>query len=350
MRGLVSKLAVMLLPVALAMPSYRVSEDAVMQRAAEADEEIDGCSPDNPEPSAASSTITFTSSSSSIPTGTASSTAPASVPTSGGQGTNGTTGSSSSISAQIGKGKRGIIMPLDDPDDIQYYIKAFTSDATPKITWTSNYYSAPSEGLDPKIQFIPQRYNVFASDDANWEINAEKALEAGNNIFFSYGEPGLTSSHPMDAQTGANDWMQQLQNWTTAGATVGAPCMLTNDADFDWLESFLGYCTGCDIGFIAIHWINTLDAGGAPSSIANFKEIVNKAIGIAKGKPVWVDNILASGAHADTTAFLSEIVPWLESNDNVARYAYSGPARTDSSSLLNPDGSISALGSFYANL
>ena len=259
-----------------------------------------------------------------------------------------TKSTTSSAPVSDGKSKRGVIMPLDDPADVAAYVKAFGAN-TPKISWTGNFFSGPPSSLSPTIEFVPQRYNVFASDDHDWIINANKAINAGEKYLLSYGEPGLKSSNPMDAQTGANYWKKQLQPFT-ANATVGAPCMGSMDYDFTWLEDFLGYCDACDIGFIAVHWINTLSAGGGPSSAANFKSVVAHAVSIAKGKPVWIDNIRASGAHADTVAFLSDIVPWLDQNDAVARYAYFGPAVSDASSLITADGSLTALGSFYANL
>ncbi|KAK3050956.1 hypothetical protein LTR09_007705 [Extremus antarcticus] len=250
------------------------------------------------------------------------------------------------------KHKRGIIMPLDDSNtnDKTYYVKAFTHESTPKIKWTANFWSGRPEGLDASIHYIPQRYNV--APDQYWVQNAETAIENGTGHFFSFGEPGLTATVPFDGQIGANYWKQEMQNWTSE-ALVGAPCMLTSEQDFVWLEDFLAKCTGCPIGFIAIHWINTLDAGGAPSSITNFKQIVARAIGIAqKLNPpvkVWVDNIQASGAYEDTTAFLSGIIPYLEHTEEVERYAYFGPTSGDPSSLLNADGTISQLGRFFAD-
>jgi len=49
-------------------------------------------------------------------------------------------------------------------------------------------------------------------------------------------------------------------------------------------------------------------------------------------------------------AFLSEVVPWLEQNLAIERYAYVPLDMTSGNGFLNTDGSVSSLGKFYADL
>jgi len=43
-------------------------------------------------------------------------------------------------------------------------------------------------------------------------------------------------------------------------------------------------------------------------------------------------------------------MPWLEQNEAVEKYAYISPDRTTRTGFLSANGSISSLGTFYANL
>jgi len=70
---------------------------------------------------------------------------------------------------------------------------------------------------------------------------------------------------------------------------------------------------------------------------------------MANGKPVWIDNFQASGTNEEQQQWLSQVLPWLESNDAVERYAYLSPDRSTGTGFLNADGSMSSLGEFYGN-
>lgn len=154
-----------------------------------------------------------------------------------------------------------------------------------------------------------------------------------------------TNMNPQDAVT---LFMSDLQPYAEQGIKVGAPAVLQPDPDLKWLKQFLGLCetAGCKISFIAIHWVWS----AAPSErVQDFKDTVNNATAMANGKPVWVDNFQASGTNEEQQQWLSQVLPWLESNDAVERYAYVSPDRSTGTGFLNADGSMSSLGEFYAN-
>ena len=151
------------------------------------------------------------------------------------------------------------------------------------------------------------------------------------------------------AQAAANAFMQFLQPYAN-DVTIGAPGVLQNTNDFTWLSEFLDACDllGCKIGFIAIHWFYT--ASPLQQQADSFEAVVNNATALAKGKPVWVDNFQATGTNEEQQAFLADVVPWLEANDAIERYAYVTTDRTTGTGFLNADGTISSLGTFYANM
>lgn len=78
-------------------------------------------------------------------------------------------------------------------------------------------------------------------------------------------------------------------------------------------------------------------------------DVVNSYTKIAGSTKVWVDNIQANGADEDQLDFLKVIIPFLEKNDQVERYAYLSPNRTTGTGFINADGSVSSLGHWYAS-
>ena len=249
------------------------------------------------------------------------------------------------IGSSSGSGnKRGLIMPCGSADT-DFLVEAFND--KPSIKWVGNWYSAPPGNLSSNIDFVPQDYHFDDADFVPWNQNAKKAISEGQKYLLSFGEPETDpgAQSPQGVQAAAEGWMKFMQPYS-GQASLGSPAVLQNTNDFNWLSEFLDACDslGCDIGFIAIHWM------WEASQVESFKTAITNATTIANGKPVWVDNFSASGTDEEQQAFLNEVVPWMEANDAIERYAYVSPDRTTGTGFLNADGSISSLGTFYANL
>lgn len=240
--------------------------------------------------------------------------------------------------------KRGILASGHDTSQL---VSAFNN--SPKITWLADWYSGAPPNLDSHIEFVPQNYGKQSdiAPDFTWTSNAKKSVAKGGKHFLSFGEPETPNDllH-MEPQEAVDLFMKKMQPYAD-DVTLGAPSVTQPDRDLAWLSQFLDLCeaAGCSIGFVCIHWISS----ASEDHIQGFKDVVTKAIGIAKGKPVWVDNFQATGSNAEQQNFLNGVLPWLESNSNVERYAYVSPARSTGTGFLNDDGSISSLGDFYAN-
>lgn len=240
--------------------------------------------------------------------------------------------------------KRGILASGHDSSPL---VSAFNN--SPKITWLANWYSGAPPNLDSHVEFVPQNYGKQSdiAPDFVWTSNAKKAVTKGRKHFLSFGEPETPNDllH-MEPQEAVDLFMKKMQPYAD-DVTLGAPSVTQPDRDLAWLSQFLDLCeaAGCSIGFVCVHWIWSASEG----HIQDFKNVVTKAVEIAKGKPVWVDNFQATGSNAEQQEFLNGVLPWLESNPNVERYAYVSPSRSTGTGFLNADGSISSLGEFYAN-
>ena len=218
------------------------------------------------------------------------------------------------------------------------------------ISWMCNWYSSPPGQLGQHIQFVPQLYHNIstAEDSETWTNNAKAQSAQGATHFLSFGEPETSGSSYMSPSEGASAWMQDMQPWAEAGITVGAPGVLFNDDDFEWLSEFMSSCNqlGCKIGFIALHWMWT----ATPGNVDSLKNAVLNATRIADGLPVWLDNIGASGDVDAQKEFMGQVVPWLEQNDAVERYAWVPADISTGTGFINADGSISEIGQYYADL
>ena len=235
--------------------------------------------------------------------------------------------------------KRGIIVSGDDTDTIT---AAF---ANTKVSWLGNWYSGPPPNLTPQMgmEYVPQRYNPQSSDDGSWASNAAKGIKAGDKYFMSFGEPKASG---VSVDTGVEAWMKDMQPYAAQGIKLGAPGNLQNPGDMDWLSGFMDQCetAGCDISFVCVHWFWT----PGPNGQQDFKNAVNKAIALSKGKPVWVDNFGATGDREAQIEFLTNIIPWLEDNDAIERYGYLAINRTSGGFLPETGSELSDLGKFYA--
>lgn len=235
--------------------------------------------------------------------------------------------------------KRGIIV---SGADTNAQTAAF---ANTKVSWLGNWYSGPPPNFTPDMgmSYVPQLYSPQYANDGSWASNAKKGIAAGDKYFMSFGEP-LHSG--MTAQTAVTYWMQNMEPYAAQGVSLGTPGNLQNPADFVWLGNFLDLCetAGCTIGFVCVHWFWTPGVNGQQ----DFKNVVNNATTLAKGKPVWVDNFEATGDAAGQIEFLTNIIPWLEDNDLVARYGYLAMNRTLGGFLPETGDELSDLGKFYA--
>jgi len=200
------------------------------------------------------------------------------------------------------------------------------------------------------MQFVPQNYGRQSDVTGEWTSNAKNAVAAGDKYFLSFGEPGTPNAQLyMDPQDAVTLFLEKMQPYAEQGVSIGAPGTLQNDQDFAWLSSFLDLCdkAGCTIGFLAMHWFWTAEA----DHVQGFKDTLAKNVALAKGKPVWVDNFQAAGSVAAQKEFLQEVIPWLDEQETVARYAYVPVDRGNGEGLLNDgDGKLSELGQFYATL
>lgn len=186
-----------------------------------------------------------------------------------------------------------------------------------EISWAYNWESS-SDGLDGSYTFIPTLKDTSAERMDSWSANAKAAISSGSTHLFSFNEPDEASQANIDAATAAADYKTKM-NPFSGQAQLCAPSVTNGGGQMGltWLQNFLTACGGeCQIDCLNIHWYDSA------SNTAYFKQHLQDAMALAPGKPVFVSEFGATGSDDEITAFLEDVMPWMDEQQDVAGYAY----------------------------
>jgi len=269
-------------------------------------------------------------------------------------------------------GKRGLAYNNNNPTANAVYANLFAGYS--KITWGYDW-GFPSWGLNSSfelyvsllaplqlLQFIvasksipkssvPMLWGLPSGTDSDWTAAVETT---GTKNILGFNEPDLTysGSSNMLPQAAADGFETYLEPFSDI-VKVGTPNVLWNNlgsssgGDYDsaqWTEYFLGNCTSCHFNFACIHYYADCDPSNG-NGAAWFEGNVTNAYSFFK-LPIWITEFQCYGTDAQQVAFLQEVLPWLDSQSYVARYAYFGVFE---GYLVNANGNgLSDIGEAYA--
>jgi hypothetical protein len=204
-----------------------------------------------------------------------------------------------------------------------------------QVSWAYDWYYAPCStpgvnncNFNPALEFVPLLYNNDPNLLSKWPVAAQIAIDNGSTALMSFNEPDfcIAGSACMSVSTAVSYHKQYMQPFA-GKALIGAPAITNaggtdqNPMGLKYLQYFLGNCTGCTIDFINLHWYSNKYAGAS-----YFESHVNAARAVAGGRPIWITEIGLdnefSYTDAELQAFLQKIMPWMDQQPDVARYAY----------------------------
>jgi len=210
---------------------------------------------------------------------------------------------------------------------------------SPHVSWGYNWGQTAS-GLSSQFNFVPMLWGTGSTFTSSWAATVSAAAAQGVTHLMSFNEPDLSSQANLSPQDAAAAYKTYMQPY--AGQfKLGAPAVTNGGGamGLNWLDAFMKACTGCTIDFVAVHWYDS------PSNTAYFEQHVTNASTVAGGKPVWVTEFGAtSGSNSDISTFLQTVMPWMDSQSFVERYAYF----MVSNGLLVSGGQTTSYGSTYA--
>ncbi|KAF9883767.1 hypothetical protein FE257_002833 [Aspergillus nanangensis] len=226
------------------------------------------------------------------------------------------------------------------------------------ITWAYSW-DMSSLGILPNcVEFVPMLWGV-TNETTNrgrererldgWRTAVDTALSNGSGHILGFNEPDLSFPQAsMDPVFAASKYIQYITPFSRR-ATLVTPAVSNSvgpGEGLQWIRAFLDACRDCQIDVLGIHWYG--------DTVRSFQDHIAQSVEIASQyglESIWVtefgltsdlQNLNTSFASAD---FLAEVLPWLDSEPWVERYAYFKCAQNY---LLSGNG-LTRTGSMYTS-
>ena len=192
------------------------------------------------------------------------------------------------------------------------------------MSWAYNWANNADGTLGAGIEFVPMLWGqkVFSG----WDAAAKSAIASGAKHLLSFNEPDLSAQANMDSATAAAAHIKYMNPYAgqakigSPAVTNGGPSGGTDGMGVGWMQNFFDKCAGqCKVDFLTFHWYDSAN------NVAYFKNYVTDVIALAKKNgvdKVWLTEFAAAGSDAEVAKFLGEVLPWMDSNDAIERYAY----------------------------
>jgi hypothetical protein len=211
-------------------------------------------------------------------------------------------------------------------------------------TWGSDKPPTTPTG----VEFVPMEWGYYGGDNSAWVQSV--AAQPGVKNILGFNEP----DHTDQANLSVSDALTGFQYLAAAGIPVGSPACAD---DYDsWFQQFMQGVTGqgLRLDFITVHCY-----------LEDPYQFENYITGLHNWYwqyPLWItefaptDWASPSGVTTmDAANFMKIVVPWLNSQWYVARYAwYSGASpgtwTLGSAALVNTDGTPTDLGKLYSRM
>ncbi|KAH8691799.1 hypothetical protein BGW36DRAFT_304412 [Talaromyces proteolyticus] len=186
-------------------------------------------------------------------------------------------------------------------------------------SWAYDWSPYAGGDLPRGVEYCPMLWGPkFYSQ---WYSAASDALSAGSGCFLGFNEPDIAEQANMTPKQAAIDFQTYMTPYS-GQATLVTPAVTNGEGDMiglNWLEQWFTECNGrCKADRIAIHYY-------ANSGSTDFINYVTTAIDLAErnGIPsIWITEFQNTGSSADQILFLHEVIPWLNNNTAIERYAY----------------------------
>jgi hypothetical protein len=190
------------------------------------------------------------------------------------------------------------------------------------ISWAYDWNMLNMGSLPSGVEFVPMLWG--SKMFGGWLAAIETALASGSSYILGFNEPDNAGQAAMSPSEAAQAYKQYITPFSGKAKLVspGVTNSPSPGQGLDWMNSFLESCTDCGVTDLAVHWYG--------DSADDFKRFVNQATSFASQKglnSVWVTEFalnsdINGGSSSQSAQFLSEVLPWLDSQPMVSRYAY----------------------------
>jgi hypothetical protein len=192
---------------------------------------------------------------------------------------------------------------------------SFTASGS-KVSWAYNWGSS-TPAIPSSFEYVPMLWGTQPVHSDGWHEAASSAIAKGSKHLLAFNEPDLPAQANLDPGAAAAGYKTFMQPFA-GQAKLGSPAVTNGPAPMGiaYLKSFMEACSGCTVDFVPMHWYD------AASNVAGFKKHVGDVRDAAGGRKLWITEFGANGSTDEQETFLREVIPWLDSQDYVERYAY----------------------------
>lgn len=176
-----------------------------------------------------------------------------------------------------------------------------------------NYEWEPTGNSRTNHEFVPMIRGRNQNKEFRWE---EVRVRGGQTHFLVFNEPESSNQGDLTVDEAIALWPKAQQS----GLRLGSPGRTDGNNGNNWLMEFMQKAEdkGYRVDYVCVHNYKAKDATSLKSFLdAEFARY---------GKPIWLTEFQRDNGDnpsvADHTAFLSEVIPMLESLDYLERYAY----------------------------
>ncbi|KAE8353613.1 hypothetical protein BDV28DRAFT_132813 [Aspergillus coremiiformis] len=191
------------------------------------------------------------------------------------------------------------------------------------ISWAYDWNMVSSGNLPAGVEFVPMLWGSKMFGD--WFSTIPTVLASGASYIMGFNEPDVSAQASMTPADAADSYAKYITPFsgqaklvTPAVSNAGGPNM-----GLGWMRQFLDACTHCSMSVLAVHWYG--------DSADEFKIFVTQAQELAASyglQETWVTEfalnsaINPGGDVQGSASFLTEVIPWLDSQSGINRYAY----------------------------
>ncbi|GAB1202962.1 hypothetical protein BDV32DRAFT_118714 [Aspergillus pseudonomiae] len=191
------------------------------------------------------------------------------------------------------------------------------------ISWAYDWNMVSSGTLPSNVEFVPMLWGSKMFGE--WFTTIQTLLGSGCNYIMGFNEPDQSSQAAMTPSEAAQSYAKYITPYSGKAKLV-TPAVTNgggNDVGLGWMRQFLDACSDCGMSVLAVHWYG--------ASADEFKTFVQEAQELASQynlQETWVTEFALSSAMTagsgtqESTDFLNEVIPWLDSQSGIGRYAY----------------------------
>ncbi|KAK9898541.1 glycoside hydrolase family 128 protein [Cystobasidium minutum MCA 4210] len=187
------------------------------------------------------------------------------------------------------------------------------------IAWAYNWYSAPNGDLTTNVEFTPMLWSNATDLTTIWANNVKAEKARGGTHLLGFNEPDLPGQADMTVAQSVANWKKYMEPYKVDFKLV-SPAVTNGGSPMGvaYMKNFIGNCTGCQIDAVALHWYD------AAWNTGYFFNYLNDAIKAFAPRPIWLTEFRGSGTAAEQIKFIQTVVPWLEQQPGIERYALFG--------------------------